>query len=97
MSVMAWQMTDAAMSSPAISNTAMSAMPGMAASSSWLSVGTLALIYTWTAVAFLGAGLVKAASVRPVPTGAVALLAAPVTIYTCELSMTVVMGLMLLG
>lgn len=75
----------------------MSAMPGMAASSNGVTVSTLALIYTWTAVVFLGGGLAKAAAAQPLPTNPVALLAAPVTVYTCELAMTVVMGLMLLG
>jgi hypothetical protein len=77
--------------------TAMAAMPGMIAPSSWLTVSSLALIYIWTAVVFLGGGLAKAASAQPIPTSAVALLAAPVTVYACELAMTVVMGLMLLG
>lgn len=77
--------------------TGMSAMPGMAASSPWLAVSTLASIYTWTAVVFLGSGLAKAATAQPLPSSTVALLAAPVTVYTCELAMTVVMGLMLLG
>ena len=86
MIVMAWQ---------ADSGTA--AMPGMAAPSSGLTVGTLALVYTWTAVVFLGGGLAKAVAAQPLPTNPVALLAAPVTVYTCELAMTVVMGLMLLG
>lgn len=78
-------------------------MPGMAgaanvaASASWLSLGTLSLIYVWAAVLVLGSGLVKAVSTRPVPNDAVAILAAPVTVYACELAMTVVMGLMLLG
>lgn len=78
-------------------DTGMSVMPGMAGSSPWLAVSTLALIYTWTAVVFLGGGLAKAAAAQPLPTSTVALLAAPVTVYTCELAMTVVMGLMLLG
>lgn len=74
----------------------MSGMTGMAASASWLSLGTLSLIYVWVAVLVLGAGLVKAVTTRPVPNDTVAILAAPVTVYACELAMTVVMGLMLL-
>lgn len=74
----------------------MSAMAGMTASASWLSLGTLSLIYVWAAVLVLGGGLVKAVTTRPVPNDAVAILAAPVTVYACELAMTVVMGLMLL-
>ncbi len=98
MIVMAWRMTDGAdMAAAAMPGAATAAMPGMAASPGWPAVSTLALIYTWTAVAFLGGGLAKAASAQPLPTGTVALLAAPVTVYTCELSMTVVTGLMLLG
>jgi hypothetical protein len=69
----------------------------VAASTSWLSVGTLSLLYVWSAVLVLGNGLVKAVSAQPASGGAVAILAAPVTIYACELAMTVVMGLMLLG
>ena len=101
MIVMAWHMSSG--------TSAMSAMPGMATSSDQFPVSTLvpastlgtastlALIYTWTAVVILGGGLAKAAAARPLPTDPVALLAAPVTVYTCELAMTVVMGLMLLG
>lgn len=85
------------MAGSGIAGSGMTAMPGMAASSHWLAVSTLALIYTWTAVVFLGGGLAKAAAAQPLPTSPVALLAAPVTVYTCELAMTVVMGLMLLG
>jgi hypothetical protein len=48
-------------------------------------------------VLFLGAGLMKVLSGRPAPSGAAALLAAPMTVYACELAMAVVMGLMLLG
>jgi hypothetical protein len=76
---------------------AMNGMAGMTASSGSLNLSTLALIYVWVAVLFLGAGLAKAASAQPAPSGAVAVLAAPVTVYACELAMTVVMGLMLLG
>lgn len=109
MVVMAWQMGGGpATGDPSGSGAGISAgmqgMPGMAAAtaataaaSSGPTLGTLALIYTWAAVVVLGCGLVKAASARPVPSGGVALLAAPVTVYTCELAMTVVMGLMLLG
>jgi len=67
------------------------------ASASWLSLGTLSLLYVWVAVLVLGGGLVKAVTTRPVPNDAVAILAAPVTVYACELAMTVVMGLMLLA
>lgn len=74
----------------------MSGMAGMAASGSWLGLGTLSLIYVWAAVLVLGWGLVKTVTTRPVPNDAVAILAAPVTVYACELAMTVVMGLMLL-
>ena len=75
----------------------MAGMPGMAVSASWLSFGTLSLIYVWAAVLVLGSGLAKAVTRQPAPDGAVAILAAPVTVYACELSMTVVMGLMLLA
>jgi hypothetical protein len=94
MIVMAMRMTSSGATEPAA---AMSGMPGMAASSSWLSLGTVSLIYVWVAVLFLGGGLAKAASAQPAPSGTVAVLAAPVTVYACELAMTVVMGLMLLG
>lgn len=85
------------MAGAGMSGAGMSAMPGMVASSRWLLGSTLALIYTWTAVVFLGGGLAKVAAAQPLPTSRAALLAAPVTVYTCELAMTVVMGLMLLG
>ena len=75
----------------------MAGMAGMSTSASWLSLGTLSLLYVWAAVFVLGGGLVKAVTTRPVPNDAVAILAAPVTVYACELAMTVVMGLMLLG
>lgn len=77
----------------------MSGMAGMAASSGsgWTDLGTLSLIYVWAAVLVLGGGLAKAVAAQPVPTGTVAVLAAPVTVYACELAMTVVMGLMLLA
>src|SRR5258708_2438858 len=75
----------------------MAGMAGMSASSGWLSLGALSLIYVWAAGLFLGAGLAKAAFAQPAPNGTVAVLAAPVTVYACELTMTVVMGLMLLG
>lgn len=111
MVVMAWQMGGGSpFGNPSGSGSgmagAMNGMPGTpgitvgtaaTAASSGPELATIALIYTWAAVAVLGCGLVKAASARPVPAGAVALLAAPVTVYTCELAMTVVMGLMLLG
>jgi hypothetical protein len=76
--------------------TSVTGIAGMPASASWLSLGTLSLLYVWAAVLVLGGGLVKAVTARPVPSGAVAILAAPVTVYACELAMTVVMGLMLL-
>jgi hypothetical protein len=81
---------------------AMSGMAGMAASSgtgssSWAGLGTLSLIYVWAAVLVLGGGLAKAVAMQPAPTGTAAVLAAPVTVYACELAMTVVMGLMLLA
>lgn len=79
------------------STAGMSGMAGMGASASWFGLGTLSLIYVWAAVVVLGSGLVKAVTTQPVPDGAVAILAAPVTVYACELAMTVVMGLMLLG
>jgi Domain of unknown function (DUF5134) len=75
----------------------MTGMTSMAASASWFGLGTVSLIYVWAAVVVLGGGLVKAVTTQPVPDGAVAILAAPVTVYACELAMTVVMGLMLLG
>ena len=89
----------------AVGMTGMPGMPGTAgmpatatgfASASWFSLGTLSLLYVWVAVLVLGGGLVKAVTRRPVPNDAVAILAAPVTVYACELAMTVVMGLMLL-
>ncbi|HZP53084.1 DUF5134 domain-containing protein [Actinocrinis sp.] len=95
MIVMAWHMDAGTSAMPG--GAAMATMPGTTASADQLLVSTLALIYTWTAVVILGGGLAKAATARPLPTDPVALLAAPVTIYTCELAMTVVMGLMLLG
>jgi hypothetical protein len=94
MIVMAARMTD---SGSAGAMSGMAGMAGMDASASWLSLGTLSLVYVWVAVLFLGSGLAKAASAQPAPNGTVAVLAAPVTVYACELAMTVVMGLMLLG
>lgn len=94
MIVMAARMAD---SGPAGVMSGMAGMAGMVASSGWAGLGTLALIYVWAAVLVLGGGLAKAASARPAPTGTVAVLAAPITVYACELAMTVVMGLMLLG
>lgn len=75
----------------------MTGMAGMDSSVTWLSLSTLSLLYVWAAVLVLGGGLVKAMTTRPVPNDAVAILAAPVTVYACEVAMTVVMGLMLLG
>lgn len=78
----------------------MAGMPGMADGSSgtlWLTLGTLSLLYVWAAALYLGAGLAKAVVAQPAPNGAAAILAAPVTVYACEVTMTVVMGLMLLG
>jgi hypothetical protein len=76
----------------------MAGMAGMAASPGWLGLGTLSLVYVWGAALFLGGGLAKAVSARPAPaSGTLAVLAAPVTVYACEITMTVVMGLMLLG
>jgi hypothetical protein len=63
------------------------------------ALAALALVYVWTAVVVLGAGLARSARLQAptaVPTGW-GLLGAPVTVYACELTMTVVMGLMLLG
>jgi len=61
-------------------------------------LAVLALVYVWIAVVVLGIGLARSA--RPqaasVPSG-LGVLGAPVTVYACELTMTVVMGLMLLG
>lgn len=88
------------------SGPAMAAMPGMqgmagmpdgSSSALWLTLGTLSLLYVWAAALYLGAGLAKAATAQPAPNGAAAVLAAPVTVYACEVAMTVVMGLMLLG
>jgi hypothetical protein len=75
----------------------MTGMTGMDSSVTWLSLSTLSLLYVWAAVLVLGGGLVKAVTTRPVPNDAVAILAAPVMVYACEVAMTVVMGLMLLG
>jgi Domain of unknown function (DUF5134) len=75
----------------------MADMTGISMSSAWLGVNALALVYVWAAVLVLGARLAKTASAQPAPTGTAAVLSAPVTIYACELAMTVVMGLMLLG
>lgn len=74
----------------------MTGMAGMGTSAAWLSLSTLSLLYVWAAVLVLGGGLVKAVTTRPVPNDAVAILAAPVTVYACEVAMAVVMGLMLL-
>jgi hypothetical protein len=87
------------------SGVAMAAMAGMtgmsgpaASAGGWPSLSTLSLIYVWLAALVLGAGLTRAAAAQPAPGGrAAVLLAAPVTVYACELTMTVVMGLMLLG
>jgi hypothetical protein len=71
------------------------------------ALAALALLYVWAAVVVFGGGLAKLASAasaasEPVPAAAapsagLALLGAPRTVYACELTMTVVMGLMLLG
>jgi hypothetical protein len=73
------------------------------------SIGTtlaaLALLYIWVAVVVLGGGLAKSAQASPAPapsaaaapSAGLALLGAPRTVYACELTMTVIMGLMLLG
>jgi hypothetical protein len=84
----------------------MASMPGMTAGSGGVgaALATLALLYVWLAVVVLGGGLGKSALAQPaspqsssgLPAG-LALLGAPVTVYACELTMTVVMGLMLLG
>lgn len=92
MIVMAWQMAGGT----GTASDGMSAMPGMTAASG-PSLGTLALIYTWSAVVILGCGLAKAAASQPAPAGVAAILSAPTTVYTCELAMTIVMGVMLLG
>ena len=85
---------------------AMASMPGMAASGTasgaggGLSAGlaVLALGYVWIAVVVLGIGLTRSARPQAVSgPGGLGLLGAPVTVYGCELTMTVVMGLMLLG
>lgn len=72
-------------------------------------LAVLALGYVWVAVVVFGIGLARsvrlpeAASgpgdveVRGLELRGLALLSAPVTVYACELTMTVVMGLMLLG
>jgi hypothetical protein len=97
----------AAMAGPADRSAAMaasmSAMAGMAPEPRSLGavLATLALGYVWIAVLVLGGGLAKVAAgsgaaCTPPPAG-LALLGAPVTVYACELAMTVVMGLMLLG
>lgn len=84
---------------------AMASMPGMAAASGSAAgnglgagLGVLALAYVWAAVVVLGLGLARSA-IPPTPSapGGLALLGAPATVYACELTMTVVMGLMLLG
>ncbi len=75
----------------------MAGMPDGSSGTLWLTLGTLSLLYVWTAALCLGAGLAKAAIAQPAPNGAAAVLAAPVTVYACEVAMTVVMGLMLLG
>ncbi|MGH6655644.1 MAG: DUF5134 domain-containing protein [Actinocrinis sp.] len=87
-------------SSGSSTGSSMAGMPGMADGSSgtlWLTLGTLSLLYVWAAALYLGAGLAKAVVAQPAPNGAAAILAAPVTVYACEVAMTVVMGLMLLG
>ena len=78
-------------------NMAQMNMTGVSMSSVWLDLSTLSLIYIWTAVLVLGAGLARAVSGQPAPSGGAAVLSASVTVYACELTMTVVMGLMLLG
>jgi Domain of unknown function (DUF5134) len=84
----------------------MASMPGMTAVPGGFgaALATFALLYIWVAVVVLGGGLAKSALAQPagpqppsrLPAG-LALLGAPVTVYACELIMTVVMGLMLLG
>jgi len=88
----------------------MASMPGMAgmqadaAAGGGLSAGlaVLALGYVWIAVVVLGLGLARSARPQSASdsggsVGGLGLLGAPVTVYACELTMTVVMGLMLLG
>jgi hypothetical protein len=88
----------------------MAPMPGMAGMQTDSGAGgglsadlaVLALGYVWIAVVVLGIGLARSARPQPAGLGAVELrglelLGAPVTVYACELTMTVVMGLMLLG
>jgi hypothetical protein len=64
-----------------------------------LGVGVLSLMYVWIAVLLLGIGMSRVVHRQPVLTSAntAAVLGAPVTVYACELVMTLVMGLMLLG
>lgn len=85
------------------------AMPGMAmgpgGSPNLVSLTLLA--YVWLSVLVLGGGLARAfaaeagprtgSEIRPPARGLSALLGAPSTVYACELTMTVVMGLMLLS
>jgi hypothetical protein len=91
----------APVSGASTSSAAMASMPGMTGASSGglgAALTALALVYVWTAVVVLGVGLAKSAAPRGSPSpGGLALLGAPVTVYACELTMTVVMGLMLLG
>jgi hypothetical protein len=95
-------MSSASMDSVSMSSQSMASMPGMAAGPGGIgtALATLALLYIWVAVVVLGGGLAKSALAQPaspkLPAG-LALLSAPVTFYACELTMTVVMGLMLLG
>jgi hypothetical protein len=60
-------------------------------------LGVLSLAYIWIAVLLLGLRMARAVSAQPPTVGAAAMLSAPAVVYACELAMTVVMGLMLLG
>ncbi len=95
-------MSSSSMGSASPGSQSMASMPGMAAGPGGIgtALAALALLYIWVAVVVLGGGMAKSALAQPalpkLPTG-LALLGAPVIVYACELTMTVVMGLMLLG
>jgi Domain of unknown function (DUF5134) len=79
----------------------MGAMPDMAALPTGApGVAVLVfLAYVWIAALVLGYGMTRLlpAIVTPDAVGAQALLGSPATVYGCELAMTVLTGLMLLG
>lgn len=77
----------------------MAAMPGMAPAGGSLTPAALLLFgYVWVSVLVLGGGLARTFRAEAgLERDLAALLGAPSTVYACELTMTVVMGLMLLS